>query len=158
MKTLRFAFALSLLSLLGCFDRGTNPTPPPPPQPSINVSCIGDGACSGGPGTTPQPGVAQECSQIGRVVVKILFDGDRTTLAVGERPNLDATAYNAISGNQVFTLCPVVWRLDTTPFGACELEGDLSGYTPKIRAVKLGSCTAGATVGNGSGSRLFTVQ
>lgn len=142
--------------LLSCNRLPTAPTPPQAPNSVTNNNCIGAGSCSGTGGIGGSP-TTSVCQQITRVEVKILFDGQRTTLVVGERVTLDATAFTGgAGGGQVFETCSIAWAV--APQEVCSLEGDLGTYTPKMRTIKAGTCIASAAVGSGAGARTFFVQ
>jgi hypothetical protein len=169
MRRVLLAAAACALALacLGCFDNPGSPSASPPPPPIVlnQYFCIGNAAgCQNQNVPTPtQPDVNSECSRVGTVVVKIRYEGQRTTMATGEKVTLDATAYSSASGGAaILVLCTVSW-LPPEPSGCGELTGTLSGaspdaYNPDFRAVKAGNCQVSANVGNGRGSRTFQIQ
>lgn len=147
----RYLVLLAALSLLAC-DRSREENGPSKPSNIIINNCAGNN-CQGS-NNPSDPSTPSQCSKVQRVEVKILGDGARSTLAVGEIVTLDATAFD--SSTHIDVTCAVSWS--ATPANICSLSGDLTSYNPTLRANASGTCAALAVVGNGSGARTFVVQ
>lgn len=142
---------IAVLALFSLACTESREESPGPTTPTIVINNCAGNNCQGGSGTDPGSSNSQ-CSKVQKVEVKILFDGQRSTLAVNEVVTLDATAFD--STTHIDVICPVSWSAN----GSCTLSGDLTSYNPTLRAGSVGTCIVSSVVGNGAGSRTFVVQ
>lgn len=145
---MKYAVIVLAILSLACTEERQKESPT---APTIVINNCAGNNCQGGIGTEPGGSVSQ-CNKVQRVEVKILFDGQRSTLAVNEVVTLDATAFD--SATHIDVICPVSWSAN----GSCTLSGDLTSYNPTLRAGTAGTCIVSSVVGNGAGSRTFVVQ
>ncbi len=146
---------LALLFTVSCYGSqqsacGTGPTPLPPaptptptPVPTPVVIVV--------PAPTPS---SSECDATS---IEIKSEAGNE-LKVGALVRLDATPFHG--STKIADSCnagvKVLWL--TGPDTVCQLEGDVRGFNPMLRAVGVGKCNLNATIGNiGSGLLILNV-
>ena len=95
---------------------------------------------------TPSSPAPSSCPTATMVALKV-FDGQPTTIRVGEATQLDATPY---AGPVKLTVeCslakPIAWFGDSS---VCVRAGEVGSYTPEVRGLSPGTCVFRAAVDN----------